>query len=169
MTKWCTPGNHEVRKYYRIKNTDPPQYHCDKHRPHHTQQQSQSPSPLSEQQQPLEIFTHTDEDSNRMTAEQRRGIVILYQDNNNIDEICMKVGCSKPTAYHWINHYRITGNFNDDLREGRKRKLDDLTVEEIIETSHQDHFKTPKGKQHSHSTLTHYSFTHSHIYVCCCC
>jgi transposase len=98
-----------------------------------------------------------------MTAEQRRGIVIFYQDNNSIEEICTKVGCSKPTAYHWINHYRITGNFNDDLREGRKRKLDELTVDEIIETSHQDHFKTPKGK-HTHTTHTH---THllTHVYV----
>ena len=148
MTKWCTPGQHEVRKYYRIKNTDPPQYHCDKHRPHHAQQHTQSPSAISsskQQQQPLEIFTHTEEDTNRMTAEQRRGIVILHQDNNSIEEICMKVGCSKPTAYHWINHYQATGNFDDYLREGRKRKLDELTVDEIVETSLQDHFKTPKG------------------------
>jgi hypothetical protein len=128
------------------------------------------------QQQPLEIFTHTDEDTNRMTAEQRRGIVILHQDNNTIEQICMKVGCSKPTAYHWINHYRITGNFNDDLREGRKRKLDELTVDEIIETSHQDHFKTPKSKQHTlaHSLPTHSfacSFTHftsTVVYMCFC-
>ena len=112
----------------------------------HNHNQLSSPTP-SKPQQPLEIFSHSDEDTNRMTAEQRRGIVILYQDNNSIDEICMKVGCSKPTAYHWINHYRITGNFNDDLREGRKRKLDELTIDEIIETSHQDHFKTPKGNQ----------------------
>jgi DNA invertase Pin-like site-specific DNA recombinase len=85
-----------------------------------------STSHEKQKQSPLEIFTHTDEDTNRMTAEQRRGIVIFYQDNNSIDEICMKVGCSKPTVYHWINHYRITGNFYDDLREGRKRKLDDV-------------------------------------------
>jgi transposase len=117
----------------------------------------------SEQREPLKIFTHTDADSNRMTAEQRRGIVILHQDNNSIEQICMKVGCSKPTAHHWINHYRITGNFNDDVREGRKRKLDELTVDEIVDISKQDHFKTPKGTQkttktHQHSrthTLTH--------------
>jgi transposase len=125
-----------------------------------TSSESSSPSKSSSR---LEIFSHDHEDSNRMTAEQRRGIVILHQDENSIEEICSKVGCSKPTAYHWINHYRATGNFDDDLREGRKRKVDELTVAEIVDISKQDHFKTPKGTQkttktHQHSrthTLTH--------------
>jgi hypothetical protein len=60
----------------------------------------------------------------------------------------------------------ITGNFNDDLREGRKRKLDELTVEEIIETSQQDHFKTPKGKQNrEESHMRSLSHTHTLIYT----
>ena len=61
------------------------------------------------------IFIHNDDDSNRMTDEQRKGIVIMHQEGRSIDYICEKVGCSKPTVYHWINHYKSTNNFDDDL------------------------------------------------------
>ena len=42
----------------------------------------------------------------------------MHQEGRHIDYICEKVGCSKPTVYHWINHYKSTNNFSDDLREG---------------------------------------------------
>ncbi len=145
MTKWCTPGKHYARTCHRITNTHPPQYHCDKHRPHHAQTTTTSSSSLQQQHKPLEIFTHDDHDSNRMTPEQRRGIAILHQDGNSIDDICIKVGCSRPTAYHWMNHYRATGKFDDDLREGRKRKLDELQVDEIVDAATRQPFTTPKG------------------------
>jgi transposase len=125
----------------------------------------QQPQQQQQQVKQLEFLSHRDSDNQRMNSRQRDAIITLFQNGDSVNEICMKVGCVKSTVYRWLNKYDATHELNDDLREGRKRKIDELTVDEIIETSNQDHFKTPKSKQtHTHSHT--YSFTHSYTHIC---
>ena len=80
----------------------------DKHT--HTQQQQQQHT------QQLEFCQHTDDDTQRMTPQQRDAIIVLHQRHESIDDICAAVGCAKSTAYRWINRYEATHALNDDAR-----------------------------------------------------
>jgi transposase len=52
---------------------------------------------------------------------QRVGIETLHEHGVTIKEIQKEVGCSTPTVYHWLQHYKTDKNFEDDAREGNKK------------------------------------------------
>jgi hypothetical protein len=113
-----------------------------KHNHPQWQQQKQHKSPSISQ--PLEFLSHREGDTQRLTLRQRDAIITLRQDGQQIDEICAKVGCSKPTVYRWLNHYEATGELYDDLR-GEDRTLDAATVDKIVHLAKDTKFTTPKG------------------------
>ena len=48
------------------------------------------------------------------------------------------VGCSKSTAYHWVETFKTTGDVVDELGRGRKRKTPEKEGEPIVQSSLHD-------------------------------
>jgi transposase len=58
--------------------------------------------------------------------------------------IASKIPCTLKTVGHWIHHYKNAGSVEDKRRSGRKRKTDENTDINIINTAKEEKFTTPK-------------------------
>jgi len=72
---------------------------------------------------------------NRLNPEQKVQILKLYQEGKPIQDILDEVGCSKPTAYAYINQAGLSRSLPEDkIQEAIKRYISDpkVSVNELV-------------------------------------
>ncbi|MGE6629599.1 helix-turn-helix domain-containing protein [Bacillus sp. NPDC077027] len=66
---------------------------------------------------------------NRLTPEQKVQVIKMYQEGKPIQEILDEVGCSKPTAYNYINQAGLSRSLPvDKLQEVIKRYISNHSI-----------------------------------------
>lgn len=80
-----------------------------------------------------------------LTHERRLAIIHYHQINMRVSEICLLVGCSPNTAYHWIRHWLDSGTVDDEPRAGRRRRLSSSAAAAITAAATEQPFdSTPR-------------------------
>jgi transposase len=71
-------------------------------------------------------------------------IIVYFYDGQSIQEISVRLKCSRNTVYRWIKSYKRNDVNELKGNRGRKRKLDNDTCYEIIQHTKKVKFITPR-------------------------